>query len=741
MAITLHPLLWTPSSDLVGLWDIYHEKTQAASVTTSPGTDPGVKVSLNDMAGGTQAGALNESSDNNGVRINSAELIALIREHPHRISSWYGYNHIGQAGSTVTEITPTLTYNNKTAYWDGTGYYDPWPSPVNSWYAAFHFAEVQRAEYNSFYDNVPLNGEIGIVRVYSEFEASIYRYHCAFYRHYFKPDVAGMTGSVPSNSFLSKATVTVAVRSGSGFASSLNIGVIWDRNTLASSDSTSYSDQYHPCILARTYANADTVTFSLTPEALEDIEYARTHSAAIYFVLLHSNDYADYVHDRQAQLNYNLDFNYAAEIMSISMKCYYNLLRPTVTTADASSITTSGATLGGEVTHQGSTYVTERGVVWSYSNATPTTSDNKDTNGSGSGTFSEAIGGMTAGTYVYFRAYAINTGGTSYGTVKTFTTTASATPTVVNYNHYYVTYYGATVYGNVTDQGGSACDAKGVVWSTSNTNPTVGGANCTYASAGSGTGNFNYAITGYNGGTLVYYNVYAHNNSGYSYGAAYYFTTVGYTAPSVSTYDATSVTDVSAMLNGEVVADNGESIDERGFVWCRTSLNSNPLIGGSYVNQNTVSGTIGTFNYGATTSIHQYNYKAYAINSGGTSYGAKILFQYNQDNTPPPGIPSVSVSAVDNIGDTTARGNGQVTDDGGESNCTRGFCWSHTNAVPNKDDDSYCTAATTGEGAYTANMTGLTPSTSYYVRAWAINSVGTAYSDNVATFTTLPTDY
>ncbi|TLM93928.1 Ig-like domain-containing protein [Hymenobacter jeollabukensis] len=106
---------------------------------------------------------------------------------------------------------------------------------------------------------------------------------------------------------------------------------------------------------------------------------------------------------------------------------------PAVTTAAATSVTGTGATLGGNVTSDGGAPVTGRGVVYSSTDNTPTIGETgvvQDTNGSGTGTFSEAIAGLTPGTTYYVAAYAINGAGTSYGAVQTFTTTPNA-PVVI----------------------------------------------------------------------------------------------------------------------------------------------------------------------------------------------------------------------------------------------------------------------------------------------------------------------
>ena len=97
---------------------------------------------------------------------------------------------------------------------------------------------------------------------------------------------------------------------------------------------------------------------------------------------------------------------------------------PTVATTAASAIATTSATLGGNVTANGGATVTERGIVWNTS-ANPTISNNKASNGTGAGVFSGTVSGLPASSKIYYRAYAINSVGTSYGVVETFTTNAA----------------------------------------------------------------------------------------------------------------------------------------------------------------------------------------------------------------------------------------------------------------------------------------------------------------------------
>jgi LPXTG-site transpeptidase (sortase) family protein len=106
------------------------------------------------------------------------------------------------------------------------------------------------------------------------------------------------------------------------------------------------------------------------------------------------------------------------------------LAAPTLTTSAAASISTTTATLGGNITSDGGVAVTERGVVYSTTDATPTIGEpgvTQNTNGSGTGVFSESIGSLSLVTYYYYQAYATNTQGTAYGGVQEFTTLNTVT--------------------------------------------------------------------------------------------------------------------------------------------------------------------------------------------------------------------------------------------------------------------------------------------------------------------------
>ncbi len=102
---------------------------------------------------------------------------------------------------------------------------------------------------------------------------------------------------------------------------------------------------------------------------------------------------------------------------------------PTITTNDVSSIGYTTATCGGNITYEGSSAITARGVCWSTS-TNPVITDDHTTDGTGTGSFASSLTGLDEETPYYIRAYATNSQGTGYGEEKTFTTLRSPYITV-----------------------------------------------------------------------------------------------------------------------------------------------------------------------------------------------------------------------------------------------------------------------------------------------------------------------
>jgi hypothetical protein len=286
-----------------------------------------------------------------------------------------------------------------------------------------------------------------------------------------------------------------------------------------------------------------------------------------------------------------------------------------VTTEPFITISATSATGGGNVTSDGGTTVTARGVCWSKSQ-NPTISDAKTTDGTGTGTFASNLTNLTTGTTYHARAYSTNSVGTSYGADIIFVTPSLAT--VVTISALAASSTTALCKGDVTLDGGSAVIQKGLCWAFS-PNPTVVDSK---SSSGNGTGSFSELITGLSMGTTYHVRAYAINAVGNAYGSDIQFTTPS--LPTVETLSASAIENAStnAASKGNVISDGGSAVFEKGFCW---SFSPNPTIGDA----RSIGGTgIGTFSENITGLKPGtiYHLRAYAINAVGTSYGTDLSF-------------------------------------------------------------------------------------------------------------------
>ncbi|MCX6224285.1 MAG: hypothetical protein NTV01_05970, partial [Bacteroidia bacterium] len=393
---------------------------------------------------------------------------------------------------------------------------------------------------------------------------------------------------------------------------------------------------------------------------------------------------------------------------------------PTVTTTAISGITNISAVGGGNVTGDGSSTVTARGVCWSTAQ-NPTTANTKTTDGTGTGVFTSNLTGLTFTTIYYVRAYAVNSSGTAYGDQVSFTTYGNL-PVVTTTPVTNVTASGATSGGNVTSTGGTAITARGVCWSLTQ-NPTIANPKTT---DGTGSGVFVSNITGLSPNTPYYVRAYATNSTGTVYGSEHTFMT-RMSVPLVTTAVITNISNISATGGGNVTSDGGTPVTERGVCW---AITHNPTTAAT----KTVDGAgLGAFvsSLTALTPNTIYYVRAYAINSEGTSYGTEVTFKTNISVTPP----LVTTAAITNITTITATGGGNVTSDGNSTVTSRGVCWSTSE---NPTTENNITTNGGGLGEFISNLTALTPNTTYYVRAYASNSFGKTYGEQVS-FKTSPT--
>jgi len=191
------------------------------------------------------------------------------------------------------------------------------------------------------------------------------------------------------------------------------------------------------------------------------------------------------------------------------------------------------------------------------------------------------------------------------------------------------------------------------------------------------------------------------------------------TLPTVITTGMSGVTQTTASSGGNVTDDGGAEVTARGVCWCE---NENPVT----LNNNTIDGSgTGSFTSSLTslTPGTTYYVRAYAINSVGTAYGKQVSFTAS-----PVLLPTLTTAPVSTILSVSAISGGNITDDGGGEITARGVCWS-TSSMPDINDNK--TIDGTGAGGFTSHITGLEPDYGYNVRAYATNSAGTAYGDEL----------
>jgi len=392
-----------------------------------------------------------------------------------------------------------------------------------------------------------------------------------------------------------------------------------------------------------------------------------------------------------------------------------------------SAVTGSTAVVSAEI-KKGMATIAERGICWSTGENPSITDAVMYAAEGGDGAFQCQLNNLDENKTYNVRAFAKNGSGVMYSDNFSFKTSKKLVVKTVGLKYVFGTKAAAA--GTVEADGDSTIVQKGFCWSV-NPNPTINDS----IVLGDNTGN-EYVLPMINltPSTTYYYKAFVTNAAGTVYGEEKAFTTLG---NPVLKKTELGIVDLDVkkgkyfvVCAGTITDTLGDApVTECGFCW---SKNPNPIVEND-MNDKVVANTveIGTFKDTIWVDIEEnvtYYVRAYVNTVNGVSYGEQTSFLTWS-------LPVVSIFNAYSITSNSATEGGVIVSDGSAPIQSRGFCWTiDENTLPTVEGNQSISVSSTNS-IYYGNLTNLTPSTTYYVRAYVTNKIGTAYSDTVS-FTT-----
>jgi len=395
---------------------------------------------------------------------------------------------------------------------------------------------------------------------------------------------------------------------------------------------------------------------------------------------------------------------------------------PTVITLDPSDVKLNSFVLTGDVTSEGFNATKERGFVWSAKNSNPSVSDAKLSVGYGKGQYSILLDKLNPNSTYYYKAFATNDKGTSYGETKIVKTADYSLATLTTDLPKNISYTSAELGGNVSDEGGIAVSERGICLAINKT-PTIDDIKI---NNGKGLGSFANIVIRLIEGTNYNVRAYAINGKGTNYGNEQKFSTLALKTPSVTTEMPSNIAATYVTLQGKVTDNGGTDLVEKGFC-----ISKNPSPGINDIRVKASNNDAGAYAIVLTALDPQTKYyvRAYAQNSKGLSFGNEISFNTSQAT-----IPIVGTNDFQEITENSVRAGVEINNNGGADILEFGVCIS-TNRNPTIFDRKIVLGTGNSPGRMD-NFGGLTSGTTYYLRGYAINRVGVGYGPE-RSFTTI----
>jgi len=417
----------------------------------------------------------------------------------------------------------------------------------------------------------------------------------------------------------------------------------------------------------------------------------------------------------------------------LSVRCLKNTV-PEITTFSPSSILTTSLSSRGVITSDGGELVTEYGVCWSKT-VSPTITSSKKIAGSGTGSFTSSITGLEPNTTYYLRIYAINSIGTAYGEQISIKTLEFDPPTVTDADG---NLYHSITIGSQTWMLENLKTSKyrngDVIGTTSALNMDL-----TYATSPK----YQWAYNGTESNVPVYGRLYTWHTvadsrniapAGWHVAADVEWTTLqNFLIQNGYNYDKTTVDNKIAKSLSSITGWNASTyIGTAGLEPSQNNSTGFSMVPGGYRGFDGYyylfgNGTdIWTSTENSSTLACSwgcgYNVVKLGSNNLNKNYGFSVRCIKNS-------LPTISTSSPSSILSTSLSCGGNISTDGGESISESGICW-NTQESPTIADSHKSFGSITG--TFTGSITGLVPGSTYYMRAYATNSLGTAYGEQMS---------